>query len=206
MTDLGLFFIASLALNLTPGNDMLYVISKSVSYGFKAGLYSSIGIFLGCLVHVLAAVLGLSLLIAQSAFLFSLIKFAGAAYLIYLGLKAFTTKAHTIQEMKLQEGNHVDFLKQGIITNALNPKVAIFFLSFLPQFIDAGSGNVQLQLLFLGLWFSMQGTLLLIILSFFIGRTRSLISHYPRFWALQGKVTGVLLIALGIKLAITSRK
>ena len=206
MTDLALFFIASLALNLTPGNDMLYVISRSVSYGFKAGFYSSMGIFLGCLVHVMAAVFGISLLIAQSAFLFSVVKFAGAAYLIYLGIKALTTKAPVEETETLQARHHIDFLKQGIITNALNPKVAIFFLSFLPQFIDPGSGNVQLQLLFLGLWFSLQGTLLLMIISFFIGKTRNLIMQHPRFWKIQGRVTGLILIALGLKLAISSRK
>lgn len=206
MTDLALFFIASLALNLTPGNDMLYVISRSVSYGFKAGLYSSMGIFLGCLVHVMAAVLGISILIAQSAFLFSVVKFAGAAYLIYLGIKALTAKAPIEGKENLQASHHIDFLKQGIITNALNPKVAIFFLSFLPQFIDPGSGNVQLQLIFLGLWFSLQGTILLMIISFFIGKTRNLIMQHPRFWKIQGKVTGMILIALGVKLAISYRK
>ncbi|HMJ48053.1 MAG TPA: LysE family translocator, partial [Ferruginibacter sp.] len=171
MSGLVLFFIASLMLNLTPGNDMLYVISRSVSHGFKGGLYSSFGIFLGCLFHVMAAVLGISLLIAKSAFLFSIVKFAGAFYLIYLGIKAIMAKAPAVEEEAIQEKNKLNFLKQGVITNALNPKVAIFFLSFLPQFIDPGSGNVQLQLLFLGLWFSLQGTMLLIIIAFFIGKT-----------------------------------
>lgn len=206
MTDVALFFIASLMLNLTPGSDMLYVISRSASHGFKGGFYSAIGIFLGCLFHVAAAVLGLSLLIAKSALLFSLVKFAGAAYLIYLGIKAFIANPPSPVEEKVFAKSHLDFLKQGVITNVLNPKVAIFFLSFLPQFIDTNAGNVQLQLLFLGGWFSIQGTLLLILISFFIGKTRDLSKQHPRFWAIQGKITGLILVGLGIKLALSSKK
>lgn len=206
MTDLVLFFIASLMLNITPGSDMLYVITRSASGGFKGGLYSAIGIFIGCLVHITTAVLGISLLIAKSALLFSLVKLAGAGYLVYLGIKVLFGKSHPggVNEKIIR--SDVTFIKQGIITNVLNPKVAIFFLSFLPQFIDANSVNVQLQLLLLGLWFNIQGTLILIIIAFFIGKTRNFFKHYPRFWAFQGKLTGIILLGLGIKLATSANK
>ncbi len=193
-------------LNLTPGNDMMYVISRTLSQGFKGGLYSAFGIFLGCLVHIAAAVFGLSIIIAKSAFLFGVIKFAGAAYLIYLGIKALVKKASMPQETYHQKKDHWKLLKQGIITNALNPKVAIFFLSFLPQFIDATSHNFQFQLLTLGIWFDLQGTFILIVIAFLIGKSRDFIKTNPRFWHIQEKLTGLILVGLGIKLIFISRK
>ena len=202
MQNLYLFFIASLMLNLTPGNDMLYVISRSISQGFKGGLFSALGIFIGCLVHVFAAVLGISFIIAKSAFLFQAIKFAGAAYLIYLGINALIAKPSTNDAQKdLQKVNPYQLLKQGAITNALNPKVAIFFLSFLPQFINPTT-HTAIQLFTLGIWFDVQGTLILICIAFLIGRTRNFIQQNPKFWAIQEKITGVILIGLGVKLVV----
>lgn len=205
--NLYLFFIASLLLNLTPGNDMIYVISRSISQGSKAGIISACGIFIGCFVHMLAAILGLSIIIARSAFLFSLIKFIGAAYLIYLGIKAFGTTSDPNKNIeKFSPVNKFKLLKQGIITNALNPKVAIFFLSFLPQFVDPLSPLFKLQLFILGLWFAVQGTLILIAVAALTGRTSNLIKRNPKFWFIQQKITGVILILLGIKIALTSKK
>ena len=132
MNNLYLFFIASLLLNITPGNDMLFVISRSISQGAKGGTYSALGIFLGCLVHIIGAVFGLSIIISKSAFLFDFIKLAGAGYLIYLGLKSLLAKAPLAEANEnLTQTAPMTLLKQGIITNVLNPKVAIFFLSFL---------------------------------------------------------------------------
>ncbi len=189
-------------LNLTPGNDMLYVISRSISQGFKGGLFSALGIFIGCLIHVFAAVLGISFIIAKSPFLFQAIKFAGAAYLIYLGIQALSAKPSTNDAQKdLQQVNPYQLLKQGAITNALNPKVAIFFLSFLPQFINP-SAHTAIQLFTLGMWFDVQGTFILIAIAFLIGRTRNFIQQNPKFWAVQEKITGVILIGLGVKLVV----
>ncbi len=203
MPNLYLFFVASIMLNLTPGNDMLYVISRSISQGFRGGLFSSLGIFIGCLVHVFAAVFGISLIIANSPILFQAIKFAGAAYLIYLGINALRTKPNTPETQNdLQKVKPWQLLKQGAITNALNPKVAIFFLSFLPQFIDTNAGHTATQLFQLGMWFDVQGTLILIIIAFLIGRTSNFIKQNPNFWAVQEKITAVILIGLGIKLLV----
>src|SRR5579872_3692400 len=164
-----LFFVASLLLNLTPGNDMLFVASRSVSQGIKAGIISALGVFCGCFVHIMAAVFGLSLIIARSAYLFSLIKFAGAAYLVYLGIKALIVKANVeTSDTANRKFDRLKLFKQGFITNALNPKVAIFFLSFLPQFIDPASPFFKMQLATLGLWFAVQGTLVLIIVAIVI--------------------------------------
>jgi threonine/homoserine/homoserine lactone efflux protein len=205
--NLYLFFIASLLLNLAPGNDMLYVASRSISQGIKAGIVSALGIFFGCFVHIFAAVLGLSIIVARSAYLFSIIKFAGAAYLIYLGIKALTTKhknmGNTANQTKV---NKWRLFKQGIITNALNPKVAIFFLSYLPQFIDPASSYFKFQLFTLGFWFALQGTLVLIIVAIILGKTKDFFKQNPKVWMIQEKVTGIILIGLGIRVALAAKK
>jgi threonine/homoserine/homoserine lactone efflux protein len=193
-------------LNLTPGNDMIYVISRSLSQGFKGGLYSAFGVCIGCFVHIAAAVFGLSIIIAKSSFLFSIIKFVGAGYLIYLGVKALLKSANVPKKRHLQKTNHWKLLKQGIITNALNPKVAIFFLSFLPQFIDTTFHNFQFQLLTLGVWFDLQGTFILIVVAFLVGKSRNFIKQNPKFWNIQEKVTGLILLGLGIRLIFISKK
>lgn len=205
--NLYLFFIASLLLNLTPGNDMIYVASRSISQGIRAGIISALGVFIGCFVHILAAVFGLSIIIMRSAFLFEIIKFIGAGYLIYLGIKGFMTKSNFNKELSvLPKVDKWKLLKQGIITNALNPKVALFFLSFLPQFIRADSPVYKAQLFSLGLWFDLQGTTVLIIVAYLLGKTSNLIKNNQKFWRIQEKITGVILIGLGIKVALSSKK
>jgi len=202
-----LFFIASLLLNLTPGNDMLYVASRSVSQGIKAGIISALGIFVGCFVHISAAVFGLSIIIAKSASLFQAIKFVGAAYLIYLGIRALISKAPAQKEDdKPAKANYWKLFKQGIFTNALNPKVAIFFLSFLPQFIDPNSVYFKVQLATLGLWFAVQGTTVLIIVACILGKTKDFFRQNPKVWQWQEKITGIVLIGLGIRVALLSKK
>ncbi|SDS29145.1 Threonine/homoserine/homoserine lactone efflux protein [Mucilaginibacter mallensis] len=202
-----LFFIASLLLNLTPGNDMLYVASRSISQGVKAGIVSAAGIAVGCFVHIFAAVMGLSIIIAKSAYLFQVIKFAGAGYLIYLGIRALISKpnVNTTAQSPVR-ANYWKLFKQGVITNALNPKVAIFFLSFLPQFIDTSSPYFKVQLFTLGFWFDVQGSLLLVVVACVLGKTQDFFNKNPKVWAIQEKVTGFVLIALGIKVALLSKK
>jgi len=205
--NLYLFFIASLLLNLTPGNDMIYVASRSISQGIKAGMISALGIFIGCFVHILAAVFGLSIIISKSTFLFELIKYMGAGYLIYLGIKTLITKSNFNKKFtSLEPVDKWKLFKQGIITNALNPKVALFFLSFLPQFIQIGSPLYKVQLFSLGLWFDLQGTLVLIIVAYLLGKTSNFIKNNQKFWRIQEKITGIILIGLGIKVALTSKK
>src|SRR5580698_5772857 len=205
--NLYLFFIASLLLNLTPGNDMLYVASRSISQGVKGGVVSALGVFAGCFVHISAAVLGLSIIISKSAYLFQLIKFAGAGYLIYLGVKAFLLKpAVNKADEKPAKANYLKLFKQGILTNALNPKVAVFFLSFLPQFINPSSSFFKMQLFILGIWFAVQGTLVLIIVACILGKTKDFFRKNPKVWMIQEKVTGLILIGLGIRIALISKK
>ena len=146
MDNFWVFALTGLLLNLTPGNDMIYVIARSSGQGIKAGVISALGIGAGCIVHILAAVIGLSAIIAQSAIAFDIIKYAGATYLIYLGLKSLFSKKKKFTINKLEEISYNKIFWQGAITNVLNPKVALFFLAFLPQFIDINSGNTSLQI------------------------------------------------------------
>lgn len=207
LNSLYLFFIASLLLNLTPGNDMIYVASRSLSQGSRAGYFSALGIFAGCFVHILAAIFGLSIIISKSATLFEIIKYAGAGYLVYIGIKMLLTKhAHHVSTKGLTNQSHWSLFKQGTLTNALNPKVAIFFISFLPQFVNPQSPYLKIQLFTLGLWFAIQGTIVLLGVALIMGRTTNFLKQNPTFWLWQERITGIVLISLGIRLALYTKK
>ena len=202
-----MFALTGLLLNLTPGNDMLYIMARSSGQGTKAGVVSALGIGAGCVVHIVAAVIGLSALIAQSAVAFNVVKYAGAAYLIYLGVKAIFKKRLFIQlNAPLRELAYSKIFWQGVATNVLNPKVALFFLAFLPQFISVGKGAAALQILFLGAWFNVVGTLVNILVAVLFGKLGALLSHSPQFVLWQQRITGTVLVALGIKVAMSSNK
>jgi threonine/homoserine/homoserine lactone efflux protein len=186
---------------------MLFVIARSTSMGIKAGIISSLGIMTGGLVHTIMAVVGLSAIIAQSATAFLIIKLLGGGYLIYLGIKAILTKSKIMRsEIKHKIVTKRKLFLQGAITNILNPKVALFFLAFLPQFINIHNGNISLSILFLGAWFNIGGTLINILVAILFGKAGAIISKSPRFIQWQGKLTGIILIGLGIKVAISSKK
>jgi threonine/homoserine/homoserine lactone efflux protein len=202
-----MFALTGLLLNLTPGNDMLYVIARSSGQGTKAGVISALGIGVGCIVHILAAVIGLSALIAQSATAFDIIKYVGAAYLVYLGAKSLLSKKHSIKiDHTLEQLSYKKIFWQGFITNVLNPKVALFFLAFLPQFINIHKGNTSLQILFLGTWFNFVGTIVNVLVALLFGKIGAWLSKSPRFIQWQERITGTILIALGIKVALSSKK
>ena len=207
LNDFLLFALASLMLNITPGNDMLYVATRSTSQGVKAGVVSALGIAGGCIVHLLTAVIGLSAIIANSAIAFDIIKYVGAAYLIYLGIRSFLSKQnkfsvdHAIEKKPLS-----NLFWQGVFTNVLNPKVALFFLAFLPQFIHPEKGNAALQILLLGLWFNFSGTIVNIIVAMLFGKLGNWLADKVAFIKWQNKITGLLLVGLGIKVALSSRK
>ena len=204
-----LFALATLLLNLTPGNDFIYVATRSLSRGIRAGIISAFGISAGLVIHVTASVFGLSVVLAKSAFAFNIIKYTGAAYLIYLGIKMLVSKAQTLNGINSeQEKKFSSFtlLKQGFLTNVFNPKVALFFLSFLPQFADTGSAYFTLQLLTLGLWFIFSGTIVSIAIALFFGKLRGVLSASPMFWKVQQKFTSLVLILLGLKIALEKNK
>jgi threonine/homoserine/homoserine lactone efflux protein len=195
-------------LNLTPGNDMIYVATRSTSQGIKAGMISALGITAGCMVHILAAMIGISAIIAQSALAFDIIKYLGAAYLIYLGLRSLLSKRRTFNiEATTAKYSYRKIFWQGVITNVLNPKVALFFLAFLPQFIDiSADAGTHWQILFLGTWFNTSGMIVNMLVALLFGKIGNWLNRSPRFVQWQERITGLVLIALGIKVALSSRK
>ena len=185
------FLVAALALNIAPGPDMLYVIGRSVGQGRKAGIVSSLGVFVGCWVHILAAAFGIAALLRSSPLAFNAVRYAGAAYLIYLGIKMLAQKTDLSSQQLKAERLGVIF-RQGAITNMLNPKVAIFFLAFLPQFVDARRGNVVLQILLLGLIFNVGGTLVNLAVAYAGGTLGELLRRSQSIARLQRRFTGLL--------------
>ncbi len=205
--DFWMFALAGLMLNLTPGNDMIYVATRSTGQGVKAGIVSALGITAGCMVHIFAAVVGVSAILAQSAVAFEVIKYLGAAYLIFLGVKALLSKrsAITIKEEK-ERHPYKKIFWQGVITNVLNPKVALFFLAFLPQFIDVSAKAAHWQILLLGTWFNTSGLIVNMLVALLFGKIGGWLSKSPGFVQWQNRITGIMLIALGIKVALSSKK
>ena len=207
VNDFLIFALASLVLNITPGNDMLYVATRSTSQGVKAGIISALGIAGGCIVHLVAAVIGLSAIIANSAMAFDIIKYAGAAYLVYLGIRSILSGQNQfVLTGKVEKKSLTELFWQGVLTNVLNPKVALFFLAFLPQFIQPDKGNASLQILLLGLWFNFSGTIVNCVVALLFGKLGNWLADKQAFIKWQNKITGLLLIGLGIKVALSTRK
>jgi threonine/homoserine/homoserine lactone efflux protein len=198
------FLVAAFALNIAPGPDMLYVIGRSVGQGRKAGIVSSLGVFVGCWVHILAAAFGIAALLRSSPVAFNMVRYAGAAYLIYLGIRMLAQKTD-LAAQQLTTESLVAIFRQGAITNVLNPKVAIFFLAFLPQFIDAHRGSVALQIIVLGLIFNIGGTLVNLALAYAGGTLGELLRRNQSIARLQRRFTGLIFVALGLRLAWQKR-
>lgn len=210
--DLTLFLISVILLNLTPGPDSLLVMSRTAIQGMKGGLQASIGVTLGSFVHVLAATFGLSVIIANSATAFTVIKLLGAAYLIYMGVSALLAKpainaspkgSNTVGGYSSQR----NLLLQGFLSNALNPKVALFFLAFVPQFIDsqASATDKTLGFLMLGCLFSVLTLINGIGLTAASRWAQQRIRPGQRLSMWLNKSIGALFVAFGVKLALTSR-
>jgi threonine/homoserine/homoserine lactone efflux protein len=198
------FLVAALALNIAPGPDMLYVIGRSVGQGRKAGIVSSLGVFVGCWVHILAAAFGIAALLRSSPVAFNVVRYAGAAYLIYLGIRMLAQKTDlSSQQLKTESLGAI--FRQGAITNMLNPKVAIFFLAFLPQFIDAQRGSVALQIVMLGLIFNVGGTLVNLAVAYAGGTLGELLRRNQSVARLQRRFTGLIFVGLGLRLAWQKR-
>lgn len=212
--DLALFSLTVLILNLTPGVDMLFVITRTLQQGVKAGLAGSIGICAGCVVHALAAAFGLAALMAASAGAFELIRWAGAAYLGWLAVgmlrQAVRPAAATpatpaaAQDNAPASPDAARLFRQGLLTNVLNPKVALFFLALLPQFIDAGAEHKTLAFLALGGWFVLQSALYLAVLVLLVAPLRRWQAPRALLRALDAAAGGLFAL-LALRLALTPR-
>jgi len=201
----GFFVLAVFLLNITPGNDFIYVATRSISQGAKAGIISAFGISSGLLVHVTASVMGLSVLLAKSILAYEIIKYVGAAYLVYIGVRMLFAKTAFPEGLSGSNGEEtrtLQLLRQGFITNVFNPKVALFFLSFLPQFANQHSAYVSLQLLVLGLWFIFSGTVVSIAIAIAFARMRNWLASMPLFWKFQQRIASTIFIGLGLKIAL----
>ena len=152
---IALFCLASVALAVVPGPAVTYIVTQSVDKGRRAGLASALGVASGGLVHVVAATVGLSALIASSATAFTTVKLVGAVYLVYVGVRRIISKDSDDAEVEREQATERQLYLQGIVVNVLNPKTALFFLAFLPQFVDADRGSIAAQVAFLGLLFAL---------------------------------------------------
>jgi RhtB (resistance to homoserine/threonine) family protein len=201
------FLIAGLILNLTPGADTMYILGRSIAQGKKAGILSALGISTGAIFHIIFATLGLSIILAKSAMAFEIVKYLGAVYLIFLGLKAIFKKTNGKFELNDENEitNHKRIYFSGILTNILNPKVALFFLAFLPQFIDPNYVQSSLPFLILGITFLLTGTIWCLILALFASKLSDRIRKNYKIKRWLDKITGGIFIALGIKLALTKK-
>jgi threonine/homoserine/homoserine lactone efflux protein len=205
--DFALFITTGILLNLTPGPDTLYILGRSVAHGRRAGIASAFGISIGSVFHTGAAALGLSAVLATSAWAFMFVKLAGAAYLIFLGVRALLENQHELaMPADFKRRGAAAAFRQGIVTNILNPKVALFFLAFLPQFIDANAPSKTVAFVVLGLTFVTTGTIWCLILAWFSSAFSARLRANPTMTAVLNRAVGSLFVFLGLRLAIVARR
>jgi RhtB (resistance to homoserine/threonine) family protein len=207
--DLTLFIVSGLLLNIMPGPDSLLIMARSATQGWRAGVAAALGIGAGTMVHVLAAAVGLSALLATSAAAFNVVKWVGAAYIVWCGigmlrarLKGSSAGQDTPAPAPLP---YRRIFAQGFLTNVLNPKVALFFLAFVPQFIDAGAPNKPLAFLILGCIFNFNGMLWCNGLALFTAFASARLKVKPMVALWLNRVTGSLFLVLGARLALADR-
>lgn len=200
--SLTIFILAALALLLMPGPAVLYIVARSIDQGRMAGIVSTLGIALGSAVHVLFAALGLSALLMQSALAFSVVKYLGAAYLVFLGIRTFLSKTEVGTMQPTQRMNYSRIFTQGFIVNLLNPKTALFFFAFLPQFVDPARGSVTLQIIVLGIIFVSLAIISDSMYALVAGTAGEFLSGNDRIARAQKYFAGTIYISLGITTAL----
>lgn len=200
---LSLFLGATIVLCITPGPAVLYIIARSIDQGRTAGLVSVLGIAVGSFVHIAAAALGISALLMTSAVAFNVVKYVGAAYLIYLGIRKLFSR-NQLQTPELSKPkNLVSIFYEAIVVNVLNPKTAIFFLAFFPQFITTSNGSVALQIVILGATFSLLALVTDSLYALLASSLRHWISKNPFALKTQHYFTGGVYIVLGVATALS---
>ncbi|MFC2079453.1 LysE family translocator [Candidatus Bipolaricaulota bacterium] len=203
--NFGLFLAASVLLIVTPGPDMMYVIARGMGQGRKAGLLSALGVCTGLLLHVLAAALGLSALLRTSLIAYSIIKYVGAAYLVYLGVRALLNQRQRGEVQRRTESSGRRIYLQGVLSNVLNPKIALFFLAFLPQFSPTRGTSTFIPMLFLGLTFTALGIVWLASIACLSGSLGRWLSTNRRASRVMRSISGIALIGLGVRIALARR-
>jgi threonine/homoserine/homoserine lactone efflux protein len=205
--DFWLFILSGILLNITPGPDTLYVVSRSTNQGWRGGMVAALGIGTGTLVHICAAALGLSAILAASAKLFAAVKIVGALYLLYVGVGLILSAGRTTAAAPAStQDNRVVSMRaiflQGFLTNALNPKVALFFLAFLPQFVGSDAPSKALAFLFLGVIFDFNGTLWFLFLAWSSARLTRKLAPSAMFKQWFNRCIGAMFILVGLRLAL----
>ena len=201
-----LFMAATLALNVTPGPSIAYVMSRSFGQGRPAGLVSAVGLGTGSLLHALGATLGLSAVVAYSPIAYAVVKYLGAAYLVYLGVGFLRQRTVLLADTVLPRLSLSRVYWQGVLTEILNPKIALFFLSFLPQFVDPTRGSVAGQTLFFGLMFHVTGVPINMLVAVAGSAIAASFARNPLLERIRRWLSGTMLIGLGVRLALSERR
>ena len=211
--DLSLFILAGLLLNITPGPDLLYIAGRTASQGFRSGFAAVMGINAGCLVHTFAAAIGLSAILTASAEAFFAVKLIGAAYLVYVGISLLLEKRADGISLDISDSLPSKTIRQvfwqGFLTNVLNPKVALFFLAFLPQFISADSPTKPAAFILLGIIFIFNSLFVTVTFAAVVAQVQiqanKRVKHASRIVLWLNRSCGALFIVIGVKLALTEK-
>ncbi len=199
------FFTAAILLNLSPGPDMAFILAQTAKRGIRAGFAAMFGIWTGAFIHVLFAALGLSAILATSATAFAIVKYAGAAYLIYLGIQALLSKGERLSSSTQAPKSLTSLYRQGVVVSLLNPKVAIFFLAFLPQFVEPAAGSISAQLFLHGFLIIVAAAFIEPPLILIGGRLTNAMKRNIRISIWMDRGLGTLFVWLGVKLAMSER-
>jgi len=200
--NLAIYVVASLALILTPGQDMIYVIGRSLAQGRMAGLCSAVGVIIGILVHTALAAIGVGAILQASETLFTALKLVGAAYLVYLGIRMIATREVPIDARAgTARSSPAWLVMQGVLSNVTNPKIILFFFAFLPQFVDPAGPNPTRDLVFLGVLYALLGLPVKCGVALVAARLSQRVLHRPRALAWMNRACGAVLVALGVRLA-----
>jgi len=204
IATLGVFILASVALYISPGPDMIYVASRSIGQGRRAGILSCFGVQTGLIIHMLAASFGLAALLAEFPSAFEIIRWLGIGYLVYMGVRTMTDRnsAFELDAQKSAAWSDQKLYLQGLFVNLLNPKIAIFFLAFLPQFTDPAMGDLSTQMLFYGVVFNLGGFPWILLMAVLFGAAGNWLSERPKMITLQRWITGSSLIGLAVFMAL----
>jgi threonine/homoserine/homoserine lactone efflux protein len=202
MPDIALFLVASALLTLAPGPDIVYVLTRGVSQGRQAGLAAALGFATGCIFHTLLAALGVAAVIRSSEFAFNAVRWAGAAYLVWIGIQALRHRSTFSLASAGGAPALFTIYRQSVIGNALNPKVTLFFLSFLPQFVDGAAGAIAWQMALLGTIFMVQTAVLFGAVALFSGWIGERLRRRPAIAERLGVFAGLTFIALGVRVAM----
>ncbi|OUO40789.1 threonine transporter RhtB [Megamonas hypermegale] len=197
------FLIASMLLTIAPGPDIMYLLAKSLADGARSGISLALGLTTGLIFHTSLVIIGVAAIIQQSPLAFAILKYAGAAYLLYLAWGAFHAQGNLKLNAVNKSGSYFKLYRRGVIMNVLNPKVLLFFLAFLPQFVDLNSDSVSLQIAFLGFIFGLQTLVIFSLVAICAGKVRDYILNIKNFNKIMGYIQGIVLLLISLALIIS---